>query len=231
MEEFLLGRNMGSGTRTTRNRFTPNLYHRTGHRMLPKSFLQSCFESPCLGATEGTKPGATDERVCTFCRDARVPQGALCLIPGLILKIHQLRYWKHPAVFFLCAVTRGLCECHPNPCNCSWVTCAVGLQRSGGQEMVVHLPACYTLYGTVLFDLSYSSCANFSPLCRFSSSLLMGQQPFTVVLLAGHRVHKVLQSAASASSRNLFCSPPSSTAPKLHPAFEHQRDQHPKAGC
>lgn len=40
--------------------------------MLPKSFLQSCFESPCLGATEGMKPGATDERVCTLL------QGCMC---------------------------------------------------------------------------------------------------------------------------------------------------------
>lgn len=74
MEEFLLGRNMGSGTRTTRNRFTPNLYHRTGHRMLPKSLPQSCFESPCLGATEGMKPGARDERVRTLL------QGCTCSI-------------------------------------------------------------------------------------------------------------------------------------------------------
>lgn len=91
------------------------------------------------------------------------------------------------------------------------------------QEMVVHLhqPACYILYGTVLFDLSYSSWANFSPLCSFSPSLLMGQWYFNMVMLACHQVYKVLQSAGC-SSRNLFCSPPSSTAPKLDPAAEHR---------
>lgn len=180
----------------------------------PNLFYRAVLRVPALGRQKERSQEPQTREFAPFCRDARVPQGALCLIPGLILKIHQLRYWKHPAVFFLCAVTRGLCECHPNPSSCSWVTCAVGLQRSGGQEMVVHLPACYTLYGTVLFDLSYSSCANFSPLCRFSSSLLMGQQPFTVVLLAGHRVHKVLQSAASASSKKPLLLPTEQHRPK-----------------
>lgn len=42
--------------------------------MLPKSLPQSCFESPCLGATEGMKPGARDERVRTLL------QGCTCSI-------------------------------------------------------------------------------------------------------------------------------------------------------
>lgn len=65
-----------------------------------------------------------------FWRDAGVPRGAFFLIPGLILKIHQLRHWKYPPVLSLCAVTWGLPECHPNLCSCSWVTCAEGLQCS-----------------------------------------------------------------------------------------------------
>lgn len=164
----------------------------------------------------------------TFWRGARVPQGALWFNSG---ELNQLRYWKYPPVFFQCAVTWGLSQCHPNPCNCSWITSAQDCSAPGDQEMAVHLPACYILYRTVLSHLSSSSCANFPPLCPFSSWLLMGQQHFPVVLLAGHWVHKVLQSAAPGSSRNLLCSPPSSTTPELHPAFEHQRDQGPEAGC
>lgn len=50
------------------------------------------------------------------------------------------------------------------------------------QEIVshLHLPAHYFLRRTVLFDLSSSSCANFSPLRSYSSSQLMGQQHFII---------------------------------------------------
>lgn len=89
--------------------------------------------------------------------------------------------------------------------------------------MVAHLhqPTCYILCGAVLFALSYSSWANFSPLCSFSSSLLMGRWHFNMVTLACHQVSEVLQSAGC-SSRNLFCSPPSSTTPKPGPAAEYR---------
>lgn len=65
------------------------------------------------------------------------------------------------------------------------------------REMVapLHLPIRYILHGTVLFDLSFPSCANFSPLSSFSSSLLMGEQHFNVVTLVCRRVYEVLQSA------------------------------------
>lgn len=96
--------------------------------------------------------------------------------------------------------------------------------------LFIYLPVTFS---TGLFYLISSPPAVqfFSPLCPFSSLLLMGQQHFPMALLAGRWVHRVLQSAASDSSRNLLCSPPSSTAPELHPAFEHQGEQDPEAGC
>lgn len=122
-----------------------------GHRTFPKSFLQSCFESPCLGATNRTKPGAQGREFPTFWRGAHVPQGALCLIHGLILKLHQLRYWKSPLVFFLCAVTRGLSECHPNLCNAAGSPVQQDCNAPGGQEMMfIYLPVTFS---TGLFDL------------------------------------------------------------------------------
>lgn len=122
-----------------------------GHRTFPKSFLQSCFESPCLGATNRTKPGAQGRELPTFWRGARVPQGALCLIHGLILKLHQLRYWKSPLVFFLCAVTRRLSECHPNLCNAAGSPVQQDCNAPGGQEMMfIYLPVTFS---TGLFDL------------------------------------------------------------------------------
>lgn len=87
------------------------------------------------------------------------------------------------------------------------------------------------MFSIGLFYLShFSSCANFSLLLSYSSSHLMGQQHFKMVMLACPWVCKVLQSAGC-SSRNLFCSPTSSSALQFEPAFGYQRCESPKAGC
>lgn len=194
--------------------------------MFPKFYY--CFCKAVLrvtavhGATEEAKLWATERSKPTGEDSACLPQGVLGLIPSLILRIHNLRYLRYPLVFFLCAVTWDLSECHLKPWNCSCVTCAMELKCSWW-------PACYILHGTVLFFLSYSSCTNFPALCFLFPSLSKGQQHFNTVTLACHWVYKVLQSAGC-SSRNLFCSPLSSTTPKLDPAFECQRYEDPKAG-
>lgn len=179
--------------------------------MFPKSFLQICFESPCLGATKGTKPGA-QVRVPNLLQECMCSIGSLGFDPWF-----NWRYisWGtgNTLQFSSCALSLGDCL---NVIQ----TCAIAAgspvqwdcSAPGGQQMAVHLPACYILYGTVLCDLSSSSSANLPPLCPFPSWLSTGQQHFPVALLAGHWVHKGLQSAAPGSSRNLFCSPPSSTA-------------------
>lgn len=67
--------------------------------------------------------------------------------------------------FFSCVLTLGDCL---NVIQAHATAAGSPVQQDcsapGGQEMVVHLPACYILYRTVLFDLISSSCAIFFPI-------------------------------------------------------------------
>lgn len=65
-------------TMTTGNRFTPNF---------PKSFLQNLFSESLLWSHQKSNARSTGERAPNLLEGCTVPQGALCLIPGLILKI------------------------------------------------------------------------------------------------------------------------------------------------
>lgn len=102
-------------------------------------------------------------------------------------------------------------------------------RTSDDQEIVahLHLPAHYILHRTVLFDLSFSSCANFSTttflflLTAYGSAVLYNRNT------SCPWVPKVLKSAGCCS-RNLSFSPPSCTALQLNPTLGYQQCENPK---
>lgn len=57
------------------------LFFPLGHKTFPRSFLQSCFESPCLRATKRTMPGAQVREFPTFLMGCTCPTGSLVFDP------------------------------------------------------------------------------------------------------------------------------------------------------